>query len=130
YIRISIATGSPSQTIQPGQLWVKTNTGKRYNSINTAPVSITSGSSAVITFKAESPGKAYNVALGTGLTLVTPLLGTIAAFEDTGDGTWLTIQGQDEELDEPLRIRCRTKWATIGIQKTRDAFDYLVRNVP
>jgi hypothetical protein len=129
-VRFTIASGSPAQTIQPGQLWVVTNGGKRYNSVNAAPVAIASGSSAVIPVRAEQAGQAYNVALATGLKLVTPLPGMTAAFEDTGAGTWLTTQGQDEEKDEPLRIRCRSRWATIGINKTRDAYVFLATNTP
>jgi uncharacterized phage protein gp47/JayE len=129
-VRVAIASGNPGQTIQPGQLWIKTPSGLLYNSVNPAPVVIGAGSSAVIQFKAESPGSTYNVAIGTGLTLVTPLPGMTATFEDTGDGTWLTVQGADEESDTNLKTRCRTRWATVGVQKTRDAYLFLTMNVP
>lgn len=130
-IRLSITVGNPGQTIQPGQIWVKTSIGnKRFNSINVSPVTITSGGSVVVDFKAESPGTSYNVAISTGLLLVTPLPGLIAEFESVGDGTWLTVQGADEEKDPEVRTRCRSRWATIGIEKIKDAYVHLATNTP
>jgi len=127
-VTIAIASGSPGQTIQPGQLWIRTAAGLRYNSTNAAPVVIASGGSATIPFHAEATGSAYNVALGTGLTLVTPLAGLTAAFLDVGTGTWLTTQGADEETDALVRARCQARWATIGVQKTSDAYYALARD--
>lgn len=129
-VRLFIAPGFSGQTIQPGQLWIKTPSGKRYNSRNTTPVTIATGGSDVRDFQAESPGASYNVAVGTALTLVTPLPGLTASFEDLGGATWLTTQGADEEKDPELRTRCRSKWATLGIQKTKDAYVQLAMDTP
>ena len=129
-IRLFITPGFPSQTIQPGQLWVKTASGKRYNSRNVAPVTILPGATDLIEFQAESRGASFNVAINTALTLVTPLPGMTATFEDVGDGTPWVVQGADEESDPALRIRCRTKWALLGANKIRDAYVQLATNVP
>lgn len=129
-VRVAIAAGNPGQTIQPGQLWFKLANGLRYNSVNPSAVVIAAGSSAVIPFKAEQKGTRYNVALGTGITFVTPLPGMTGTFEDTGNGTPWTVQGSDDESDEALRVRCRSKWTMLGTNKPRDAYVFLATNVP
>lgn len=129
-VRLFIAPGNLNQTIQPGQLWIKTGSGKRYNSRNTSPVTIVVGGTELIEFQAESRGAHFNVAINTGLTLVTPLPGMSASFEDTGDGTPWVVQGADEESDVALRNRCRTKWSLLGTNKIHDAYVQLATNVP
>ena len=52
------------------------------------------------------------------------------ALTDAGEGTWLTTQGTDGEPDAALRTRCRARWATVGLQKTRDAYVFLATTVP
>lgn len=128
-IRIAIGASYAPQTVQPGQLWVTDNAGHRYNAVNPAPVAISAGASAVIPFRAESPGSAYNIANGTGLSMVTALPGMTAALEVSG-ASWLTVQGADDETDANLRARCRARWATVGLNKTRDGFLFLAMNAP
>ena len=129
-VALTVAPGSGPYTISAGQLWIADNFGHRYNSSNTGSVVLASGTTTQVPFRAENPGAAFNIAVGSGLTLTTPLPGVTAALPDLGTGTWLTTQGTDDESDPALRTRCRTRWATIGLQKPRDAYVYLATNTP
>ncbi len=123
--------GTGAQAIPAAGSWITGATGRRYNSTNTGVVNIPgSGGTAVLTYRAESPGAAYNIATATAVTLVTPLPGVTAALTVTTGSTWLTTQGTDEEPDAALKTRCRARWATVGLQKTRDAYLYLAVTAP
>lgn len=132
-VRLAAASGAGPYTITPGQLWALSTTGRRYNSANTGSVTVTAGPSTVdIELRAESPGAAYNLGLGAALTLETPLPGvTVLSIESSsGSGTAMVTAGTDQERDAALRARCRSRWATIGLQHTADAYDALARQVP
>lgn len=131
-IAISVAAGAGPYTITANQLIVvEALTHLRFLSTNTTSVTLPAGpSTTTITFGAEHPGAAYNVPIGSGTTLATPLPGVTAAFVDAGLGTWITQQGSDDELDATLQTRCRTRWATIGLQKVDDAYVFLAMNTP
>ena len=128
-VTVSCASTAGPYTFTPGQLWFLAGDGvHRYNATNPSNVTVTAGSSVDIPVVAESPGAAYNVPLSTSLTLVTPLPGVTAQFTDLGSGDWKTTQGADEESDASLRDRCRRRWATIGLQKTQAAYEFLATN--
>jgi uncharacterized phage protein gp47/JayE len=127
--RVSVAAGFPPANLAPGQLWITDAAGHRFNATNAAPVVIAAGASEVVPFRAELAGRGHNIGSGTSVSLVTPLPGTSVALESVG-GTWLTTQGTDGETDAALRARCRGRWATIGLEKTRDGYAALARNAP
>lgn len=131
-IVITVAEGAGPYTISPNQLIVfDQSTGRRFISANAVDVDLPAGPAAApITFQAESPGSAYNSPIGGSLGFTTPLPGVTAAFQDLGSGTWLTQQGTDDEADETLQTRCRTKWALLGINKPADAYTFLALNTP
>lgn len=132
-VRLTVASGAGPYTITPGQLWALSTTGRRYNSTNTANVTATAGPSTVdFELRAESPGAAYNLGLGATLTLETPLPGVTALTIESAasSGTAMVTAGTDQERDAALRARCRSRWATIGLQHTADAYDALARQVP
>ena len=130
-VEVAVASGFGPITINPAQLWVVTPGGIRYNSTNTGVVTLPAGpSNTVIPFRAEAPGAAANVAIGTLLSLTTPIPGVSVGFHDYGSGVWQTSQGADAELDEALKARCRAKWSTIGLQKTVDGYVFLAENAP
>lgn len=132
-VRLTVASGAGPYTITPGQLWATSAQGRRYNSANTTNVTALAGPSTVdIDLRAENAGAAYNLALGAVLTLETPLPGVTAATIESsgGSGTAMVIAGTDQERDAALRARCRSRWATIGLQKTAPAYDALARQVP
>lgn len=125
-----IASAGP-HTITAGGLWVQMPDGRRYNSTNTGNVVVPSGGSVNIDVRAENPGTAYNLGLPVGLTLITSLPGTSAVTSETsgGSGTAMMVAGANVESDTSLRNRCRTRWQTIGLQRTADAYDALARDL-
>jgi phage-related baseplate assembly protein len=132
-VRLTAALGAGPYTITPGQLWAVSSTGRRYNSANTSNVTVLAGPSTVdIELRGENPGAAYNLGLGAVLTLETPLPGVTAATVESslGSGTAMVVAGTDQERDATLRDRCRSRWSTIGLQHTADAYDALARQVP
>jgi uncharacterized phage protein gp47/JayE len=132
-VTLTVAAGAGPYPIAPGASIVyETLTLRRYFSTNVTTVTLPAGPSTTpLTYRAEFKGSAYNAPLGASMGFVTPLPGVTATLTDTqGTGTWLTKQGTDEEADEPLRTRDRTRWATLGLQKPEDAYVYLAMNVP
>jgi uncharacterized phage protein gp47/JayE len=131
-IAITVGAGAGPYTISPNQLIVfETATTRRFISTNTVSFDLPAGPSVTsVEFQAESSGSAYNAPIGSALDFATPLPGVTAAFQDLGSGSWLTQNGTDDEADETLRERCRTKWALLGINKPADAYAYLALNTP
>lgn len=132
-VRLTVATGAGPYTITPGALWARSGNGLRYNSTNTSNVAVTAGPSTVdITLRAELAGAAGNLGLPADLALETPLPGVTAATTESApsSGTAMVVPGVDQERDAALRDRCRTRWATIGLQHTAAAYDALARQVP
>lgn len=86
---------------------------------NTAAVSLLALGTASVAIAAEEIGTRYNVQ-GSDLLLATPIPGvTMSAALGTG---WITQSGTDDEIDERLRLRCRTKWATLATTGSYDAY--------
>lgn len=131
-IAISVAAGAGPYPISPNQLIVfEEATNRSFTSTNTVSFDLPVGPSITsVEFIAESPGSAYNAPIGSSIGFTTPLPGVTAAFQDLGSGTWLTQNGTDDEADETLQTRCRTKWALLGINKPADAYTYLALNTP
>lgn len=132
-LRLSASSGAGPYTITPGQLWALSSAGRRYNSANTGNVVLSAGpSTADIELLAENPGVAYNLGLGAVLTLETPLPGVTALSIESsgGSGTAMVSAGVDQESDAALRLRCKSRWQTIGLQKTSDAYDALAKQAP
>lgn len=132
-VRLTAASGAGPYTIAPGALWARSSGGRRYNITNTVNVTVSAGPSTVdVTLRAELAGAAGNLGLGTVLSLETPLPGVTAATVESsgGSGTAMAVAGADQERDAALRARCRSRWATIGLQHTAAAYDALARQVP
>jgi uncharacterized phage protein gp47/JayE len=102
--------------ITAGQLWAQNGGGLNYN--NTIGGTLPLSGTLVLTFKAESPGSAYNV--GPVNILATPLPGVTITVNT------LTTSATDEESDEDLRTRAALKWSLLGAGSTRSAYE---RNV-
>jgi uncharacterized phage protein gp47/JayE len=120
-LTLTAQAGSGPYTIQPNQLWATTASGLRYN--NTNGGTIPAGGSLILTFVAENPGAAYNVATGQINALVTPLSGVTV----TNTGSALLSAGRDVETDDSLRSRCRLQWAELGTGSSRDAYESWAR---
>jgi len=83
---------------------------------------LTLSGTLTLTWQAEQIGAVYNASNGADFALVTTIPGvTIATQSDPGE-SWITQQGLDVESDEQLRIRCRTRWATLGGGASIDAY--------
>lgn len=123
-VTVTCASGAGPYTITPAQLVVSDGT-RRWQSTNTANVSVPSGGSATVRVRAEGPGPAYNVSGATITTLVAPALAGLTVL-----GGSTIDSGADEETDGALRARCRTRWATLGRGATTAAYEYWALSTP
>lgn len=124
-------TGGGPYTISVSQLIVQTASGLSYrNQSQFADVDLDEPTVGILplngtlalTVQAETPGDEYNVANGTITVLATPLPGVTVSNPDPGSGSWITLVGADEEKDPELRLRNKTKWATLGTGASKDAY--------
>jgi phage-related baseplate assembly protein len=112
--------------IAVGQLWLASGNGKRF--VNSMAATLPKSSMALLEITAESPGIAYNVANDSITTMITALPGVVVTNPDFGSGTWWTQAGNDQEGDESLRARCKTRWATLAVGATPDAYTFWARD--
>ena len=127
YVRVACASGAGPHTISAAQLLITDGT-RRWRSINTASVTVASGSYQDIKVRAEIAGDEYNIASGATLTVVAPALAGLSVTNPVyADGTWITLAGADDESDASLRARCRARWGTLGRGANDAAYRYLAR---
>jgi len=120
-VTLNVASGAGPYTITPGQLVMSSSTGAvRFRSVNTTNVNVASGFPAVITVRAEVAGIAGDA---TPVTITAPALAGLSFTYGS-----LALRARDEESDPALRIRCRTRWATLAAGATRDAYEYHLRS--
>lgn len=120
-ITLTVASGAGPYTVTPGQLVMASATGAvRYRSVNTTNVTVSHASPAAITVRAEVAGIAGNA---TPVTLMAPALAGLGFTYGS-----LSLRARDEESDPALRIRCRTRWATLAAGATREAYEYHLRS--
>lgn len=108
-------------TLAAGLITVSTAAGQQF--VNKSSVTIPLGGSVSAVVKAVSGGAAFNVANSTIVAVLTSLPGVTVANPDPGSGTWLTLQGTDEESDELLRQRCRSRWPALGTGTTGSVYE-------
>lgn len=107
------AAVGPPHAIAVGQIVVSDASGNTYR--NTTGGTIPASGTLVVTIQADTAGAAANVANGTITTLTTPLAGVTCSNDAIApSSTWITQQGADAETDAALRVRNRTKWATLS----------------
>src|SRR5690606_26002806 len=95
---------------------------------NTEAFTIPDGGSVQATVRAESAGSAFNVGNFTIQTLVTPLPGVTVSNPPGSDGTWITVQGANEESDDSLRMRCRGKCMMIASRRPCNTYSFWALN--
>jgi hypothetical protein len=122
-LRLTASADAGPFTIAPGQLWATSTGGLRYQSANAAQATLPKGGTLDLSFQAESPGAAYNVANGTITSLLTPLPGVTVSNPDPGGGTWITTQGRDDETNESLVARCEARWPESGYGSPAASYD-------
>jgi uncharacterized phage protein gp47/JayE len=125
-VLLSDTAGAGPFDIAAGQLWLASGNGKRF--VNSIAATLPKNSTVLLEVTAESPGIAYNVANNSITTMITALPGVVVSNPDPGSGTWWTQAGNDQEGDESLRARCKTRWATLAVGATADAYTFWARN--
>ncbi|GEM81850.1 baseplate J/gp47 family protein [Meiothermus hypogaeus] len=113
--RLTAQAGFGPYSIQPGQLWVGNAAGLRFNNLSGGTLPL--GGTLDVEFRAEQPGAAYNLTLGSANTLFTPLPGV------TTTNIAISEAAIDTESDESYRNRCRLRWGELGYGATRAAYE-------
>ena len=127
-VTLTCAAGAGPYTVAPGALLVSDGT-RRWRSLNTSNLAVTTSAPASVTVQAESPGDAYNVAGGTVTAIVSPALAGLSASAAAGVA-WVLINGTAEESDASLRARCRARWSTLGRGANLAAYEYMATTAP
>lgn len=121
----TVTFGDPNSqgpfTRAAGEIVVSTAGGVRFT--NKSSVTIPLGGTVSATVRAEAAGAAANVANSTIIAVVSSLPGVTVGNPDPGAGTWLTLQGTDEESDELLRQRCRARWPALSTGTTASVYE-------
>lgn len=123
-VRLTCAATAGPYVINPGQVWVGraaagATPARRYQ--NTTGGALPSGGTLDVQVSAEHPGSAYNIGPGQ----INQVFSGLPGVSVTNPGIWITTPGTDEEAPEPLRQRCRDRWATLGRGATDAAYRYL-----
>lgn len=116
---LTAAPTAGPETIAVGQLVAADVNGIRFR--NTTGGTLPLGGTLALQWRAELPGTDYNLSNGTLTVLVTSLPG-VTVDNTPLSGSWLSTVARDEETDANLRIRCRARWATLGVQAPADAY--------
>lgn len=128
-LQLVSSAGIAAKPINVGDLWATSDSGLRYNN-TTAGVVPANGAGAVgLTFKAESPGSAYNVGVGAISKLTTPLPGISISNPAIGStGTWILAPGADIEANSSLVLRCKNRWGDASMGGNADAYAARIAN--
>lgn len=119
-VTLTDAQSSGPHTIVPGDLWFASSNGLRYTNVTGG--TLPKGGTLAVTVQAEAGGAAYNVAVGTITTMITPLPGVTATNPTSGNGVWQTTSGTDEESDAAYSTRAKARWAALGSGATAEAY--------
>jgi len=102
--------------------------GNDYRFITIVETVLEEGHTSVqVVAEAELPGKAWNVGQDTTTRMVTRVTGIHAVTNSVG---FLIREGSDPESDEQLRERAISKWETLGLGGTREAYRNWAMSVP
>ena len=106
-VTLTAASGAGPYSITAGQLVLVNSQGIRFRSTNSTTQTVAHGTPLTLTVQAETAGTKGNTAPSA---VITPALAGVTM-------TWVsrTLSAVDEELDEPLRQRCRDKWPTLAV---------------
>ncbi len=125
-VRLTAAAGAGPYSIVAGQVWVSTAGGVRF--VNTAAGTLPLAGTLDLTFEAELSGTGHNVANATITVLQTALAGVTVNNPDPGSGSWITIQGTDDESDAALQERDRQKWPTLAVAANDDGYERFAKD--
>lgn len=117
----TLTAGVIGHNISADYLVASDATGK-YTFRNKTGGTLSPGGTMELEWEAEVPGAAHNrVDIGQ-LTKLKTSLGGVTINNPGVNGVWLTRLGTDEEGDEALRVRNKTKWATRAMHAPEDAY--------
>lgn len=105
-VTLTAASGAGPYSITTGQLVVTNALGVRFRSTNTSTETVAHGTPVTLTVEAQTSGTKGNTA---PTAVVTPALAGVTMAWGS-----LTLSAVDQELDAPLRQRCRDRWATLA----------------
>lgn len=94
-----------------------------------APTSLDVGT-LILGFQATQPGAGWNVPTGSPLDTKTSYAGVSVANPAWQGGSWITSQGAEEEDDARLKLRCASRWATIGVAGNEEAALFWALQIP
>lgn len=83
-----------------------------------------------LNFQATSPGPEWNLPIDSPLVLKTSYPGVTVVNPEYRFGTWIVAQGDAEESDDRYKLRCVSRWGTIGSAANEDAYVYWALQVP
>lgn len=106
-VTLTAASGAGPYSITAGQLVLVNSQGIRFRSTNSTTQTVAHGTPLTITVQAETAGVKGNTAPSA---LITPALAGVTMAWGS-----LTLSAVDQELDAPLRQRCRDKWPTLAV---------------
>ncbi len=84
--------------------------------------------SLVVAVRAEFAGSAWNVGNGQVSEMLTSIPGITVSNPAGPDGTWITSQGVDAEMDEEYAARLAQKWSLVGAGSTVGAYVVTARS--
>lgn len=84
----------------------------------------------VMRFSATQSGAQWNIPTGSPLDMKTSYAGVAVANPAWKNLTWIVTQGADEESNERLKLRCVSRWGTIGVGGTADAMTFWALQIP
>lgn len=105
-VTLTAASGAGPYSITAGQLVLVNSQGIRFRSTNSTTQTVAHGTPLTLTVQAETAGVKGNTAPSA---LITPALAGVTMAWGS-----LTLSAVDQELDPPLRQRCRDRWATLA----------------
>lgn len=132
-ILLKSASTAPAYSFIPGQITVGTPgpaTSQTQLFVNVDSGSLSPGGILLLTFQAIQPGSGANLLTGTPLDLKTSFVGVTVTNPIYKDGTWITQQGAPEETDDSLKLRCISRWGTLGAGGNEAAFEFWARQIP
>lgn len=112
------STAAIPYVLTPGQLLVTNPSGVQFSNVSGG--TLTASGTLDVTFEALLAGSNGNIAPDSPLAFITPLAGVTVTNPGVPGGSWFTIAGQDQESDANLRLRNRTKWATLAVETPKD----------
>jgi hypothetical protein len=117
---LTAAASAGPYTIAAGTMWFADAAGHRFSNANGG--TLIAGGTLQLSWQAESPGAAYNLANSTPITIVAgALAGVTVANPNPGSGTWVTTQGSDAESDLAYATRCQARWPSLAAPGTSPA---------